>query len=117
MLKFSKPYRLSCWGARSSICLNQWRAFITYIAYRDTNPTNRMNRRCEGAVIIVKTKKKYVVGGNRWMLADRIERGEPAIILIVDFPQQIEIGDHFLAELDMLQKEIAEIAESFRNHQ
>ena len=71
----------------------------------------------ERKVIIVKTQKKYMVGGNRWMLADGIEYGEPTIILIVDFPQQIEIGDHFLAELDMFQKEIAEIAESFCNHQ
>ena len=64
-----------------------------------------------------KEKRTYRLGGERYILGDGIERGEPAIKVVIDFPQQIEVDALFIDGFDKLLKEIAGIVESLQNHQ
>lgn len=62
-------------------------------------------------------KRTYRLGGERYVLADGIERGEPIVDVTIDLPQKLEVDDSFIRDLDELLKEIAGIVESFRDHQ
>ena len=62
-------------------------------------------------------KRTYRHGGERYVLADGIERGEPIVYVTIDLPQKIEIDNSFIRDLDGLLKEIAGIVESLQNHQ